>query len=297
MSTPTRIPPERPKLSLPELTAMKQRRQRITMVTAYDARSARLADEADVEVVLVGDSAAMTVLGLDSTVPATMDEMLVLTRAVARGARRPIVVADMPFGSFQVSDERAIDNAVRFVKDAGADAVKIEGAGPMLTRVRALVDVGIPVMGHLGLTPQSVMLLGGYKAQGRTAAQAHRFYDSAVALERAGCFALVLEAVPPPVAARITDALGIPTIGIGAGAECDGQVLVWHDLLGLTPQPVARFVKQYADLTAVIGTALRAYVADVRRGSFPEPQHTYTMSADELERFESELAAGAARRR
>jgi len=297
MSTPTRIPPERPKLSLPELTAMKQRRQRITMVTAYDARSARLADEADVEVVLVGDSAAMTVLGHDSTVPATMDEMLVLTRAVARGARRPIVVADMPFGSFQVSDERAIDNAVRFVKDAGADAVKIEGAGPMLTRVRALVDVGIPVMGHLGLTPQSVMLLGGYKAQGRTAAQAHRFYDAAGALERAGCFALVLEAVPPPVAARITDALGIPTIGIGAGADCDGQVLVWHDLLGLTPQPVPRFVKQYADLTAVIGTALRAYVADVRRGSFPEPQHTYTMSADELERFESELAAGAARRR
>ena len=245
----------------------------------------------------MGDSAAMTVLGLDSTVPATMDEMLVLTRAVARGARRPIVVADMPFGSFQVSDERAIDNAVRFVKDAGADAVKIEGAGPMLTRVRALVDVGIPVMGHLGLTPQSVMLLGGYKAQGRTAAQAHRFYDAAVALERAGCFALVLEAVPPPVAARITDALGIPTIGIGAGAECDGQVLVWHDLLGLTPQPVPRFVKQYADLTAVIGTALRAYVADVRRGSFPEPQHTYAMSADELERFESELAAGAAQRR
>ena len=297
MNTPTRIPQERPKLSLPELTAMKQRRQRITMVTAYDARSARLADEADVEVVLVGDSAAMTVLGHDSTVPATMDEMLVLTRAVARGARRPIVVADMPFGSFQVSDERAIDNAVRFVKDAGADAVKIEGAGPMLTRVRALVDVGIPVMGHLGLTPQSVMLLGGYKAQGRTAAQAHRFYDAAVALERAGCFALVLEAVPPPVAARITDALGIPTIGIGAGADCDGQVLVWHDLLGLTPQPVPRFVKQYADLTAVIGAALRDYVADVRRGSFPEPQHTYTMSADELERFESELAAGAARRR
>lgn len=297
MNTPTKILQERPKLSLPELTAMKQRRQRITMVTAYDARSARLADEADVELVLVGDSAAMTVLGHDSTLPATMDEMLVLTRAVARGARRPIVVADMPFGSFQVSDERAIDNAVRFVKDAGADAVKIEGAGPMLTRVRALVDVGIPVMGHLGLTPQSVMLLGGYKAQGRTAAQAHRFYEAAVALERAGCFALVLEAVPPPVAARITDALGIPTIGIGAGADCDGQVLVWHDLLGLTPQPVPRFVKQYADLTAVIATALRAYVADVRRGSFPEPQHTYTMSADELERFESELATGAARRR
>lgn len=286
----------RPKLSLPELIAFKRARHRITMVTAYDAPSARLADEADVEMVLVGDSAAMTVLGHDSTVPATVEEMLMLTRAVSRGAHRPIVVADMPFGSFQVSDERAIENGVRFVKEGGADAVKIEGAGRMLTRVRALVDAGIPVMGHLGLTPQSAVLLGGFKAQGRTASEAHRFYDAAVALEHAGCFALVLEAVPPPVAARISEALRIPTIGIGAGASCDGQVLVWHDLLGLTAGPLPRFVKQYADLATVMRSALHAYVSDVRAGTFPEPQHTYAMSAQELELFESELAAGASSR-
>jgi 3-methyl-2-oxobutanoate hydroxymethyltransferase len=201
------------------------------------------------------------------------------------------VVADMPFGSFQVSDERAIENGVRFVKDGGADAVKIEGAGRMLTRVRALIDAGIPVMGHLGLTPQSAMLLGGLKAQGRTAAQAHRFYDAAVALEHAGCFALVLEAVPPPVAARITQALSIPTIGIGAGAACDGQVLVWHDLLGLTSTAVPRFVKQYADLSSTILLALKAYAADVRSGAFPAQEHTYSMSAEELEQFEAELAS------
>lgn len=282
---------ERTKLSLPTLAGFKAERRRITMVTAYDAPGARLAEEAGVDMVLVGDSAAMTVLGHNSTVPATVEEMLILTRAVSRGATRPIVVADMPFGSFQISDERAIENGVRFVKEGGADAVKIEGAGRMLTRVRALVDAGIPVMGHLGLTPQSAMLLGGFKAQGRTAVEAWRCYEAAIALEHAGCFALVLEAVPPPVAARITGALAIPTIGIGAGASCDGQVLVWHDLLGLTPGPVPRFVKQYADLAAVARTALHAYVADVRAGTFPEPRHTYTMSADELERFEAHLAA------
>jgi len=290
-------PPGRPgKLSLPELAAMKRRGQKISVVTAYDAPSARLADAAGVEIVLVGDSAAMTVLGLESTVPATVDEMLVLTRAAGRGAQRAIVVADMPFGSFQVSDERAVENAVRFLKEGGADAVKIEGAGRTITRVRALIDAGIAVMGHLGLTPQSATLLGGYKPQGRTAVQAHRFYEAALALEQAGCFSLVLEAVPPPVAARITQALSIPTIGIGAGAGCDGQVLVWHDLLGLTPGQVPRFVKQYTDLSRTIVTALQAYVSDVRAGTFPEPQHTYTMAAEELELFEAELAAGASGR-
>jgi len=297
MTTSHRRSDDRTKMSLPELSALKGRRHRITMVTAYDAPSARLADEAGVEIVLVGDSAAMTVLGHDSTVPATVEEMLMLTRAASRGARRPIVVADMPFGSFQVSDERAIENGVRFVKEGGADAVKIEGAGRMLTRVQALVDAGIPVMGHLGLTPQSAMLLGGLKVQGRTAAAAHRFYDAALALEHAGCFALVLEAVPPPVAARITEALGIPTIGIGAGASCDGQVLVWHDLLGLTPGPLPRFVKQYADLAGATRAALQAYVADVRAGTFPAAQHTYAMSVEELEQFEAEVAAVAPRPR
>jgi 3-methyl-2-oxobutanoate hydroxymethyltransferase len=284
------------KLSLLEFAAMKRRGEKIAVVTAYDAPSARLADAANADIVLVGDSAAMTVLGLDSTVPATVDEMLVLTRAASRGVRRALVVADMPFGSFQVSDESAVANAIRFMKEGGADAVKVEGAGRTLTRVRALLDAGIAVMGHLGLTPQSVTLLGGYKPQGRTAVQATRFYDAALALEQAGCFSLVLEAVPPPVAARISQALRIPTIGIGAGAGCDGQVLVWHDLLGLTSGPVPRFVKQYANLGSTILGALKSYVADVRSGAFPEPQHTYTMSAEELELFEAELAAGASRR-
>lgn len=296
MNTSNRPSDGHGKLSLLELAAMKRRGEKIAVVTAYDAPSARLADAANVEIVLVGDSAAMTVLGQASTVPATVDDMLVLTRAASRGTRHAIVVADMPFGSFQVSDESAVENAIRFMKEGGADAVKLEGAGRTLTRVRALIDAGIAVMGHLGLTPQSATLLGGYKPQGRTAAQATRFYDAALALEQAGCFSLVLEAVPPPVAARITQALKIPTIGIGAGASCDGQVLVWHDLLGLTAGPVPRFVKQYADLSSTILGALKAYVSDVRAGTFPEPQHTYTMSAEELELFEAELAAGASRR-
>ena len=207
------------KLPITELAEMKARRQPIVMVTAYDAPGGRLADEAGVDLVLVGDSAAMTVLGHDSTVPATMDEMLILTRAVTRGASRPLIVADMPFGSFQVSDEDAVRNAIRFVKEAGADAVKLEGAGVMLSRVRAIVAAGIPVMGHIGLTPQSATMLGGFKAQGRSAEKAASLLRDARALEAAGCFSLVLEAVPAPVAARVTRELAIPTIGIGAGAE------------------------------------------------------------------------------
>jgi 3-methyl-2-oxobutanoate hydroxymethyltransferase len=274
-------------LPLTELREMKQRRQAIVMVTAYDAPGGRLADQAGVDLILVGDSAAMTVLGHDSTVPATMDEMVMLTRAVTRGARRPLVVADMPFGSFQVSDEEATRNAIRFVKEAGADAVKLEGAGPMLSRVRAIVGAGIPVMGHLGLTPQSATMLGGYKAQGRSAEKAIALYDDARALEAAGCFSLVLEAVPAPVAARITAALSIPTIGIGAGVDCDGQVLVWHDLLGLYAGHTARFVKRYAEIGNTIRAALTDYAEDVRQRRFPEEQHTYSMPAEELALFEA----------
>jgi 3-methyl-2-oxobutanoate hydroxymethyltransferase len=283
------------KLPLPELAEMKARRQPIVMVTAYDAPGGRLADEAGVDLVLVGDSAAMTVLGHDSTVPATMEEMLMLTRAVARGARRPLVIADLPFGSFQVSDEDALRNAIRFVKEAGADAVKLEGAGPTLARVRALVGAGIPVMGHIGLTPQSATMLGGFKAQGRSAEKALRILEDAHALEAAGCFSLVLEAVPAPVARRITQELAIPTIGIGAGVECDGQVLVWHDLLGLYEGRVARFVKRYAEVGTAIRSALEAYAEDVRVRRFPEEQHTYAMPAEELELFER--AASAQRER
>ena len=278
------------KLALTEVAEMKHRGERIVMVTAYDAPTGSLADAAGVDLVLVGDSAAMVVLGHDSTVPATMDEMIVLTRAVTRGAHRPLVVADMPFGSFQVSDEEALRNAIRFVKEAGADAVKVEGAGPTLSRVHALVGAGVPVMGHIGLTPQSATMLGGFKAQGRTAARASRLYADALALEAAGCFAIVLEAVPSPVAARITEALTIPTIGIGAGADCDGQVLVLHDLLGLYEGTAPRFVKRYADLASEIRGALETYATEVRSGAFPEEQHTYSMPEEELELFEADLA-------
>jgi 3-methyl-2-oxobutanoate hydroxymethyltransferase len=199
------------------------------------------------------------------------------------------VVADMPFGSFQVSDDETVAHAIRFVKEAGVDAVKVEGAGSRLRRVSAVIDAGIPVMGHIGLTPQSVNLLGGYKAQGRTAIKAHRLLDDARALEHAGCFAIVLEAMPEPVAAAITQAVTIPTIGIGAGVQCDGQVLVWHDMLGLTSGHVPKFVKQYADLGRDALKALEAYVADVRAGRFPEAQHTYSMPDDQRELFEADL--------
>lgn len=276
------------KLPLTEIAEMKRRGQKVVMVTAYDAPGGRLADAAGVDVILVGDSAAMVVLGHDSTVPATVDELLVLTRAVTRGAVRPLVVADLPFGSFQVSDEAALENAIRFVKEGGADAVKLEGAGATLSRVRTIVDAGIPVMGHIGLTPQSATMLGGFKAQGRTAAKAQRLLSDALALERAGCFSLVLEAVPAPVAARVTEAVSIPTIGIGAGAGCDGQVLVYHDLLGYQ-EGGPRFVKQYAKLGPEIQAALERYAEDVRSGAFPEPQHTYAIPDEELELFESEL--------
>jgi 3-methyl-2-oxobutanoate hydroxymethyltransferase len=295
MSTRPRIPaPSTPapgKLPLTELVELKQRRQPIVMVTAYDAPSGRLADAAGADVILVGDSAAMTVLGHDSTVPATMDEMVVLTRAVTRGARRPLIVADMPFGSFQVSDEEALRNAIRFVKEAGADAVKLEGAGPSLSRVAAITGAGIPVMGHVGLTPQSATMLGGFKAQGRTAEKALRLVEDARALEAAGCFSIVLEAVPAPVAVRVTERLSVPTIGIGAGRGCDGQVLVWHDLLGLYDGRAPRFVKRYADLAEQIRTALEAYAADVREGRFPEDVHTYAMPDEELSVFEAAMAS------
>jgi 3-methyl-2-oxobutanoate hydroxymethyltransferase len=276
------------KLPLPELVELKRRGEKIVMVTAYDAPGARFADEAGVDLVLVGDTAAMVVLGHDGTVPVTMEEMLFMTRATARGARRPLVVGDMPFGSYQVSDEEAVRNAIRFLKEGGADVVKLEGAGPSLDRVRAIVGAGVPVMGHIGLTPQSATMLGGFKAQGRTADRALQLLRDATALERAGCFTLVLEAVPAPVAARITARLTIPTIGIGAGPDCDGQVLVFHDLLGLF-DAAPRFVKQYADIGGEIRRALEEYAADVRGGAFPEEQHTYSIPPEELERFEAAL--------
>ena len=282
------------KLALPELLAMKRRGERIVMVTAYDMPGARFAEDAGIEVLLVGDSAAMVVLGHEgTTVPVTMDEMLFLTRAVARAARRPLVVADMPFGSFQVSDEDAVRNAVRFVKEARADVVKLEGAGPMLSRVRAVVAAGIPVMGHIGLTPQSATMLGGFRVQGRTAKAARQLVADAVALEEAGCCAVVLEAVPAAVAEEITRTLEIPTFGIGAGPGCDGQVLVYHDLLGLSEGHLPRFVKRYASLSREIRDALEAYASEVRSGAFPGPEHTYPMDEAERAAFEDGAATPA----
>src|SRR5437762_6666667 len=269
---------------------LKRDGEPIVMVTAYDAPGARFAEDAGIDVVLVGDTAAMVMLGHEgTTVPVTMDEMLFLTRTVARAARRPLVVGDMPFGSYQVSDEEAVRNAIRFVKEARTDAVKLEGAGASLTRVKAIVGAGIPVMGHVGLTPQSATMLGGFKTQGKTAEAALRLVDDARALEAAGCFAVVLEAVPAPVAAVITETLSVPTIGIGAGPECDGQVLVYHDLLGLSEGHLPRFVKRYANLSREIRDALEHYADDVRSGTFPEEQHTYEMPAEELAAFERSM--------
>ena len=274
------------KLPLPELAAMKARGDKIVMVTAYDAPGARFAEDAGIDIVLVGDTAAMVVLGYEgTTVPVTVDEMLFLTRTVARHSNRPIVVGDLPFGSYQVSDEDAVRNAIRFVKEGGADVVKLEGAGPMVSRVRRIVEAGIPVMAHIGLTPQSATMLGGFKTQGKTAEAARKLVADAHALEDAGAMSLVLEAIPAPVAARITAELRIPTIGIGAGSGCDGQVLVYHDLLGLTEGHLPRFVKRYASLSREIRDALETYAAEVRSGAFPGEEHTYSMSEDEERAF------------
>jgi 3-methyl-2-oxobutanoate hydroxymethyltransferase len=270
---------------------MKRRHDKIVMVTAYDAPAARLADEAGVELILVGDTAAMVMLGHESTIPVTVDELIFLTRAVSRSARRPLVIGDMPFGSYENSDEQAVETAVRMIKEGGADLVKLEGAGRMTSRLRAISGSGIGVMGHIGLTPQSATRLGGFRAQGRTAAAALSLYEDALALEEAGCFAIVLEAVPAPVAARITQALTIPTIGIGAGVGCDGQVLVWHDLLGMYSGSTPRFVKRYAELAREIADALGRYASDVRAGAFPEEQHTYSIPDDQLAEFEAALAS------
>lgn len=285
----TRAPttPAPGKLPLPVLFEMKARGERIVMITAYDAPAARIADEAGVELILVGDTAAMVMLGHSSTVPVTLDELVFLTRAVTRAARRPLVIGDLPFGTYEVSDEQAVSSAIRMVKEGGADVVKLEGAGRMVSRVRAIAGSNIGVMGHIGLTPQSATRLGGFKAQGRTADAARRLYDDALALEEAGVFAVVLEAVPAAVATRITKALSVPTIGIGAGAGTDGQVLVWHDLLGLYAGPTPRFVKRYAKIAERIGDAVSRYAADVRSGAFPEEKHTYAIPPEELTRFET----------
>jgi 3-methyl-2-oxobutanoate hydroxymethyltransferase len=275
------------KLPLPELVEMKRRGDKIVMVTAYDAPSGRLADAAGVDLILVGDSSGMVVHGRDSTVAVSLDEIVFMTQWVTRGAKRPLVIADMPFGSYEASDELAVSNAVRLVKDGGADGVKLERGGTSVSRARAIVDAGIPVMGHVGLTPQTATILGGFKAQGRTADRASRLLEAALELERAGCFAVVLEAVPAPVAEAVTRALTVPTIGIGAGADADGQVLVWHDMLGYYDGQAPRFVKRYAELGDAITEALGRFAEEVRAGTFPEERHTYKMPEEERRAFEA----------
>jgi 3-methyl-2-oxobutanoate hydroxymethyltransferase len=283
------------KLSLPALREMKREQRPIVMITAYDHPSGQIVDAAGVDIVLVGDSAANVVLGHATTVPATMDEMTILTGAVSRGVENALVIGDLPFMSYQVSDEEAVANGGRLIKEGGADAVKLEGAGPSLERVRALVSAGMPVMGHLGLTPQTATALGGHKAQGRQAEAAERLFMEAVALEQAGCFAMVLEAVPAPVAAAITSRVGIPTIGIGSGAGTDGQVLVLHDMLGIRsgdgPQP--RFVKRYADVGAEMSRAVSEYADEVRSHAYPAAEHTYSIPDEELAAFQAAVGAGS----
>jgi 3-methyl-2-oxobutanoate hydroxymethyltransferase len=283
------------KLSLPALREMKREQRPIVMITAYDHPSGRIVDAAGVDIVLVGDSAANVVLGHSTTVPATMDEMTMLTGAVSRGVKRALLIGDLPFMSYQVSDADAVANGGRLIKEGGADAVKLEGAGPSLDRVRALVAAGIPVMGHLGLTPQTATALGGHKAQGRQAEAAERLFMDAVALEQAGCFGMVLEAVPAAVAAVITSRVTIPTIGIGSGPGTDGQVLVLHDMLGIRsgdgPEP--RFVKRYADVGAEMSRAVAAYAEEVRDHAYPAVEHTYSIPAEELAAFQAAVGAGS----
>jgi len=273
---------------------MKRDGRPIVMITAYDHPSGRIVDAAGVDLVLVGDSAANVVLGHESTVPATMDEMTMLTAAVNRGVANALVIGDLPFMSYQVSDAEAVANAGRLIKDGGADVVKLEGAGPSLERVRALVSAGIGVMGHIGLTPQTATALGGHKAQGRQADAARRLFLDAISLERAGCFALVLEAVPAPVASTISRRLAIPTIGIGSGPGTDGQVLVLHDMLGIPGDGrEPRFVKRYAEIGELMGAAIAAYATEVRNHVYPAEEHTYTIPPEELEAFQNAVDAGS----
>jgi 3-methyl-2-oxobutanoate hydroxymethyltransferase len=272
-------------MTLSRLAEKKALGEPIAMVTAYDYPSAQVAEEAGVDLVLVGDSAAMTVLGYPSTVPVSLDEMLVLAAAVRRGLSTPFLVGDMPFGSYEVSYEQAVANAQRFIKEAGCDAVKLERGGSSVERARAIVDSGIPVMGHVGLTPQTATALGGYRSQGRTAERALDVAHDALGLQEVGCFAIVFEAIPSPLTEAIMPRMQIPVVGIGAGPAADGQVLVFHDLLGIYDGHAARFVKRYAEVRKEMVDGVRRFAEEVRARSYPEPDHGYTMAPDEVERL------------
>jgi 3-methyl-2-oxobutanoate hydroxymethyltransferase len=279
------------KVTAPSLLNKKLARQPITAVTAYDYASARLVDEAGLDVVLVGDSLAMVMQGHENTLAVTMDEMLLYTRGVRRALRRALLVADMPFGSYQTDEREGVANAVRFVKEAGAEAVKLEGGRERISLVRRIVDAGIPVMGHLGLTPQSVHRMGGYKVQGKTMEAIDELRTDALALEDAGCFAVVLEGMPRELGRIVTEELQIPTIGIGAGPDCDGQILVLHDMMSMTFSPPAKFVRRYANVAEVMRQALEEYRQDVEARTFPSDTESYHLPREIREMMEVPVSA------
>jgi 3-methyl-2-oxobutanoate hydroxymethyltransferase len=279
--------PARRAVTLTKLMEMRALGEPIVMVTAYDHPSALVAEEAGVDVVLVGDSAANNVLGYPNTVPVTVEELLMLAAAVRRGLRTPLLVGDLPFGSYEASDAQAIATAQRFVKEAGCDAVKLEGGGASAERARAIVRAGVPVMGHVGLTPQTATILGGYRAQGRTAENARRVLEDALSLQEAGCFSIVFEAIPADVTDVIMGRMEVPVIGIGAGASTDGQVLVLHDLLAIHDDRPPKFVKRFADVKGEMLRGVRAYAEEVRTRRFPSPEHAYGIAPEELERLKA----------
>lgn len=276
---------EKAKLSIPQFKQMKEQKQKFRMITAYDYAFASLVDQTPIEMILVGDSLGMVVLGYDSTVPVTMEDMLHHIKPVVRGAKNTFIVGDMPFGSYNTGISDAVRNANRIMQEGGADAVKLEGGTNVASVVRELVNGGIPVMGHIGLTPQTATQLGGFKVQGKDAEAAKKLLEDAQCLEEAGAFSLVLECVPAPVAKMITEKLSIPTIGIGGGPDCDAQVLVIHDLLGLFDRFTPKFVKKYAELNKPIIDALNQYANEVADGTFPGPQQSFGMKEEELKRL------------
>lgn len=273
------------KVTVPEIRARKGAGEKITMLTAYDYPWALMVDRAGIDMILVGDSLGMVVLGYPDTVSVSMDEMVHHLKAVTRAAQRALVVGDMPFGAYNVSVEKAIENANRLMKEGRADAVKLEGGCQMAGTVAAIVKAGIPVQGHIGLTPQTASALGGFKVQGKSAEAARSLIADAQSLTDAGCFSIVLEAIPAPIAKLITEAIDIPTIGIGAGGECDGQVLVTHDMVGLFDRFTPKFVKQYARISETVSEAIKTYKADVQAGRFPEARHSFSMKTDELDKL------------
>jgi len=276
---------DRKKVTIAYLNQKMENGEKITMMTAYDYPTASLVDQAGIDTILVGDSLAMVMLGYESTVPVTMDEMIHHCKAVCRGAKSSFIIGDMPFMSYQVSIEKAIENAGRFIKEASCDSVKLEGGSEMAPVVKAVVDAGIPVCAHIGLTPQTATKLSGFRVQGKDAESARELVQSAKDLEEAGAFMIVMECIPDLVAARITKELKIPTIGIGAGKDCDGQVLVYHDLVGLFERFTPKFVKQYVNLAPQVREALMKYKEEVESGAFPGPEHSFAMKAEEAEKI------------